>query len=148
MDVRFQGEEPCRHAVMDVMGDLALLAPPGGSGLPMGHVVAFNADHALVMDFVIRVAEAIEAGHVEEFPFMMLPSEVLLPAYTLLHSSKRAVGSMCNPASCPLLPPVEGLSQELQPHRQQGCMGIPRAALLACLVDMVPITGTRLLVGH
>lgn len=61
---------------MDIMGDLALLAPPGGSGMPMGHVVAFNADHALMMDFVVRVAEAIGEGHADAFPFMMLPSEV------------------------------------------------------------------------
>lgn len=79
VDVRFRNDEPARHAVVDVLGDLALLAPPGGSGMPMGHVVAFNADHALMMDFVVRVAEAIEAGEVEAFPFMMLPSEARPP---------------------------------------------------------------------
>ena len=75
-EIRFHNDEPARHAVMDLMGDLALLGDKGHSGLPCGHLVAFNASHDLVMDFVIHCAEAIEAGDVQEFPFMLLPSEV------------------------------------------------------------------------
>lgn len=35
-----------------LQGDLALLATPGTRGLPIGHIIAHNADHALHIEFV------------------------------------------------------------------------------------------------
>ena len=35
----------------DLQGDLALLATPGTRGLPIGHIMAHNADHALHIEF-------------------------------------------------------------------------------------------------
>lgn len=35
----------------DLQGDLALLATPGTRGLPIGHIMAHNADHALNIEF-------------------------------------------------------------------------------------------------
>lgn len=46
--------EPARHKLLDLLGDLALL----GGGLPRAHVVAFRASHRLH----VRLAQAIEAA--------------------------------------------------------------------------------------
>lgn len=46
---------------MGRQGDLALLASEGSQGLPIGHIVAHNADHALQ----VRFAQAIRAAHSE-----------------------------------------------------------------------------------
>lgn len=48
--------EPARHKLLDLMGDLALL----GGGLPATHVVAFRASHRLH----VRLAQAIAAAAV------------------------------------------------------------------------------------
>lgn len=48
-ELRFSDDEPARHKVADLIGDLALSAAPGSAGLPVGHVVAFNADHDLTL---------------------------------------------------------------------------------------------------
>ena len=45
--------EPARHKLLDLMGDLALL----GGTLPLAHVVAFRAGHRLH----VALAEAIAA---------------------------------------------------------------------------------------
>jgi hypothetical protein len=50
--VRFFNDEPARHKIVQLVGDLALLAPPGGMGIPTGHIIAFQADHALHAEFV------------------------------------------------------------------------------------------------
>eukprot|EP00898_Chlorokybus_atmophyticus_P000285 jgi/Chlat1/1257/Chrsp115S01695 len=39
--------EPCRHKLLDLIGDLALLNMNGNPGLPVAHVVAYKASHAL-----------------------------------------------------------------------------------------------------
>lgn len=44
-------DEPCRHKLLDLIGDLALCTPPGHAGLPVAHVVAFKASHALHVKF-------------------------------------------------------------------------------------------------
>lgn len=48
--LRFE-DEPCRHKLLDLIGDLALCATPGHAGLPVAHVVAFKASHALHVKF-------------------------------------------------------------------------------------------------
>lgn len=48
--LRFE-DEPCRHKLLDLIGDLALCASPGHAGLPIAHVVAFKASHALHVKF-------------------------------------------------------------------------------------------------
>ncbi|KAL4433595.1 hypothetical protein ABPG75_000036 [Micractinium tetrahymenae] len=57
--VRFEDDEAARHAAIDLLGDLSLLAQPGGRGLPMGHVVAYQPTHALQAAFMQRMAEAL-----------------------------------------------------------------------------------------
>lgn len=44
-------DEPCRHKLLDLIGDLALCAAPGHPGLPIAHIVAFKASHALHVKF-------------------------------------------------------------------------------------------------
>ncbi|XP_052206262.1 probable UDP-3-O-acyl-N-acetylglucosamine deacetylase 1, mitochondrial isoform X2 [Diospyros lotus] len=39
--LRFQ-DEPCRHKVLDLIGDLSLLARCGSQGLPVAHIVAYK----------------------------------------------------------------------------------------------------------
>jgi UDP-3-O-[3-hydroxymyristoyl] N-acetylglucosamine deacetylase len=74
--VRFAYGEPVRHALIDLMGDLALAGAGGNSGIPCGHVVTYNADHALRQLFVREILEAVETGDVIEFPYMMTPREL------------------------------------------------------------------------
>lgn len=50
--VRYFDDEPVRHAIANLVGDLSLLGVGGASGLPLGHVVAYKADHALVNKFL------------------------------------------------------------------------------------------------
>ncbi|CAN6483084.1 unnamed protein product [Victoria cruziana] len=39
--------EPCRHKVLDLIGDLSLLAQYGNQGLPMAHILVYKGGHAL-----------------------------------------------------------------------------------------------------
>jgi UDP-3-O-acyl-N-acetylglucosamine deacetylase len=50
--------EPARHKLLDLIGDLSLLAEPGMSGVPVGHVVAYKAGHKLHAKFVKALAKA------------------------------------------------------------------------------------------
>lgn len=45
--VRFINDEPIRRAVVDLVGDLALLNDCGNGGMPVGHVVAYRPTHDL-----------------------------------------------------------------------------------------------------
>ena len=40
--IRFIDNEPVRHALADLIGDLSLNAAPGHCGLPVGHVIAYK----------------------------------------------------------------------------------------------------------
>lgn len=75
-DVRFLGDEPVRHNIIDVFGDLSLLGKDGHSGLPMGHIVAFNSNHHLQHEFVKKVQQAIEDGEMEAVPFVLTAGDV------------------------------------------------------------------------
>ncbi|KAG2318828.1 hypothetical protein Bca4012_054968 [Brassica carinata] len=44
--LRFDNEA-CRHKILDLIGDLSLVAQGGNGGFPVAHVVAFKAGHAL-----------------------------------------------------------------------------------------------------
>lgn len=50
--------EPCRHKLLDLVGDLALAAAPGHAGVPLGHVTAYKAGHALHARFVAALVDA------------------------------------------------------------------------------------------
>ncbi|CAL9762288.1 unnamed protein product [Musa acuminata subsp. burmannicoides] len=45
-------DEPCRHKVLDLVGDFSLFAQNGNQGLPIAHIIAYKAGHALHTDFV------------------------------------------------------------------------------------------------
>ncbi|KAK9276183.1 hypothetical protein L1049_005714 [Liquidambar formosana] len=49
-------DEPCRHKVLDLIGDVSLFAQCGSQGLPVAHVVAYKGGHALHADFVRRLS--------------------------------------------------------------------------------------------
>ena len=42
-----------------MQGDLALLASKGSRGIPIGHTVAHNADHALQLKFLRALQETV-----------------------------------------------------------------------------------------
>jgi UDP-3-O-acyl-N-acetylglucosamine deacetylase len=61
-----QGDETARAAALQLLGNLALAAPPGGRGLPEGHVVAYRAGPELQLRFA--AALAAKAGEWEYAP--------------------------------------------------------------------------------
>ncbi|KAJ8447709.1 hypothetical protein Cgig2_031763 [Carnegiea gigantea] len=50
-------DEPCRHKVLDLIGDLSMLARSGSQGLPVAHIVACKAGHAMHADLVRCLAK-------------------------------------------------------------------------------------------
>uniref|UniRef100_A0A1D1XG26 UDP-3-O-acyl-N-acetylglucosamine deacetylase n=2 Tax=Anthurium amnicola TaxID=1678845 RepID=A0A1D1XG26_9ARAE len=44
-------DEPCRHKILDLIGDISLLSENGNQGLPIGHLIAYKAGHALHAKF-------------------------------------------------------------------------------------------------
>ncbi|CAI5502848.1 unnamed protein product [Closterium sp. Naga37s-1] len=58
--------EPCRHKLLDLIGDLALCARGGNAGISNAHIVAYKASHALHVAFGKALMGALEAeakGH-------------------------------------------------------------------------------------
>ncbi|KAE8699028.1 putative N-acetylglucosamine deacetylase 1 [Hibiscus syriacus] len=49
-------DEPCRHKILDLMGDLSLFARPGRQGFPAAHIVSFKGGHSLNANFVRRLS--------------------------------------------------------------------------------------------
>nr|KJB15345.1 hypothetical protein B456_002G172000 [Gossypium raimondii]KJB15346.1 hypothetical protein B456_002G172000 [Gossypium raimondii] len=49
-------DEPCRHKVLDLIGDLSLFARSGSQGFPMARVISFKGGHSLNADFVRRLS--------------------------------------------------------------------------------------------
>ncbi|XP_062216343.1 probable UDP-3-O-acyl-N-acetylglucosamine deacetylase 1, mitochondrial [Phragmites australis] len=52
--LRFK-DEPCRHKILDLIGDFSLLAQNGNQGFPIAHIVAYKAGHALHTNFLSRL---------------------------------------------------------------------------------------------
>ncbi|XP_022631564.1 probable UDP-3-O-acyl-N-acetylglucosamine deacetylase 2, mitochondrial isoform X3 [Vigna radiata var. radiata] len=48
-------DEPCRHKILDLIGDLSMVAQSGNQGLPVAHIVAYKGGHALHADFARRL---------------------------------------------------------------------------------------------
>ncbi|XP_058724437.1 probable UDP-3-O-acyl-N-acetylglucosamine deacetylase 1, mitochondrial [Vicia villosa] len=48
-------DEPCRHKILDLIGDLSLFAQFGSQGLPVAHIVAYKGGHALHVDLTRRL---------------------------------------------------------------------------------------------
>ncbi|KAI9387011.1 hypothetical protein POPTR_010G106400v4 [Populus trichocarpa] len=44
-------DEPCRHKILDLVGDLSLFARFGNQGLPVAHIVVYKGGHALHTNF-------------------------------------------------------------------------------------------------
>eukprot|EP00257_Ricinus_communis_P019837 XP_015578935.1 probable UDP-3-O-acyl-N-acetylglucosamine deacetylase 2, mitochondrial [Ricinus communis] len=54
-------EEPCRHKILDLVGDLSLLARFGNQGLPAAHIVAYKGGHSLHADFAHCLNESFRS---------------------------------------------------------------------------------------
>lgn len=52
--LRFQ-DEPCRHKVLDLIGDVSLFARYGSQGLPVAHIVAYK----VCIDYLITSSSFI-----------------------------------------------------------------------------------------
>ena len=74
-DVRFLADEPVRHNIMDLVGDLAMLGMRGNAGVPFGHVIAYKPNHFVQAMFVRAVYEQMEAGLMELVPFIVTDEE-------------------------------------------------------------------------
>ncbi|EFJ16097.1 hypothetical protein SELMODRAFT_117127, partial [Selaginella moellendorffii] len=48
--LRFR-DEPCRHKMLDLLGDISLCSRGGHPGIPVAHIFAFKASHALHVRF-------------------------------------------------------------------------------------------------
>ncbi|KAK3150916.1 hypothetical protein QOZ80_3AG0239360 [Eleusine coracana subsp. coracana] len=54
--LRFE-DEPCRHKILDLIGDFSFLAQNGNQGFPIAHIVAYKAGHSLHTDFLRHLLE-------------------------------------------------------------------------------------------
>ncbi|KAL6566322.1 hypothetical protein OROGR_001937 [Orobanche gracilis] len=45
-------DEPCRHKVLDLIGDMSLLAQDGNQGMLVAHIIAYKGGHSLHTEFV------------------------------------------------------------------------------------------------
>ncbi|CAI9785486.1 unnamed protein product [Fraxinus pennsylvanica] len=45
-------DEPCRHKVLDLIGDLSLFAKDGSQGLLVAHIITYKGGHSLHTEFV------------------------------------------------------------------------------------------------
>ncbi|KAL0326839.1 UNVERIFIED_CONTAM: putative UDP-3-O-acyl-N-acetylglucosamine deacetylase 1, mitochondrial [Sesamum angustifolium] len=59
-------DEACRHKVLDLIGDISLLAQDGNQGLLVAHIVAYKAGHSLHTEFVRCISEVNVAFAFEE----------------------------------------------------------------------------------
>eukprot|EP00195_Chlamydomonas_chlamydogama_P005783 CAMPEP_0202901626 /NCGR_PEP_ID=MMETSP1392-20130828/14362_1 /ASSEMBLY_ACC=CAM_ASM_000868 /TAXON_ID=225041 /ORGANISM="Chlamydomonas chlamydogama, Strain SAG 11-48b" /LENGTH=544 /DNA_ID=CAMNT_0049588215 /DNA_START=73 /DNA_END=1704 /DNA_ORIENTATION=+ len=57
--LRHVDDEPARHTMVDLIGDLSLNAQNGHCGLPIGHIVAYKPNHDLNVHFVRALREAV-----------------------------------------------------------------------------------------
>ncbi|KAL0042919.1 hypothetical protein WJX79_003736 [Trebouxia sp. C0005] len=60
--VRFMDDEPVRHKMLDLIGDLSLIAEKGHAGLPMGHIIAYKADHEMHIEFAKQLKASCSPG--------------------------------------------------------------------------------------
>eukprot|EP00897_Mesotaenium_endlicherianum_P002820 jgi/Mesen1/2566/ME000162S01693 len=72
-------DEPCRHKMLDLIGDLALCARPGHSGIPLGHIIAYKASHNLHVKFGLALLKACEASEEQALSKESDTSPCLLP---------------------------------------------------------------------
>uniref|UniRef100_A0A804LGD1 UDP-3-O-acyl-N-acetylglucosamine deacetylase n=1 Tax=Zea mays TaxID=4577 RepID=A0A804LGD1_MAIZE len=56
--LRFE-DEPCRHKILDLIGDFSLFAQNGNQGFPIAHIIAYKAGHALHTDFLRHLSGKI-----------------------------------------------------------------------------------------
>ncbi|KAL8228989.1 hypothetical protein R6Q57_013889 [Mikania cordata] len=49
-------EEPCRHKILDFIGDVSLFACHGSQGLPVANIIAYKGGHALHAEFVHKLS--------------------------------------------------------------------------------------------
>ena len=59
--VRYALDEPARHKMLDLIGDLSLMASGGNQALPIGHIVAYKAGHSLHLKFAKALRAACDS---------------------------------------------------------------------------------------
>ncbi|KAL4590567.1 hypothetical protein LXL04_003500 [Taraxacum kok-saghyz] len=52
-------EEPCRHKILDLIGDISLFARNGSQGLPVANIIAYKGGHALHAEFVRQLSGTV-----------------------------------------------------------------------------------------
>eukprot|EP00210_Caulerpa_lentillifera_P002221 g2134.t1 len=56
-ELSFRNDEPVRHQLLELIGDLSLLNNRGMSGLPFGHIIAYKPTHALNYAFARQLVK-------------------------------------------------------------------------------------------
>ena len=59
--MRYALDEPARHKMLDLIGDLSLMASGGNQALPLGHIVAYKAGHSLHLKFAKALRAACDS---------------------------------------------------------------------------------------
>ncbi|KAI3502530.1 hypothetical protein L1887_30651 [Cichorium endivia] len=49
-------EEPCRHKILDFIGDVSLFARNGSQGVPVANIISYKGGHALHAEFVRQLS--------------------------------------------------------------------------------------------
>ncbi|MCD9645709.1 hypothetical protein HAX54_034846 [Datura stramonium] len=60
-------DEPCRHKVLDLIGDLSLLAHSGNQGLPVAHIIVYKAKGEVPSRVELRSARPSGSPHLADF---------------------------------------------------------------------------------
>merc|ERR1712224_973160 len=92
-EVTFPNDEAARHKVIDFTGDLGLLSLSGQGGIPIGHLVAWNANHTLQIKFCVHLWKEILCSRDE---FVLLNPQKIQPKSLPNHTKKYSIGKNCD----------------------------------------------------
>ncbi|KAH9622719.1 hypothetical protein KSS87_007860, partial [Heliosperma pusillum] len=77
-------DEPCRHKVLDLIGDLSLFAKSGSQGVPVAHIVAYKgATHFEIVKGINKTA-TIQATWIVAGSKLLQDALVILSFYSIL----------------------------------------------------------------
>merc|ERR1711959_551063 len=85
-EVTFPNDEAARHKIIDFTGDLGLLSLGGQGGIPVGHLVAWNANHALQIKFCLYLWK--EIMKLPDAFATFNPTKIKPKAHTTSHTQK------------------------------------------------------------
>ena len=70
--------ECARHKMLDLIGDLSLMAEPGMAGVPIGHIVAYKANHNMHAEFAKKLKASAAGATAESELWNVFPSREVM----------------------------------------------------------------------